>query len=79
MDRWSDSRTWSGGEIPLAGDTVVIPPGQAVLLDVPADLYLLLVQGLFVMDHKDLTLDAFYIWVCDETLKLDEISFLQKV
>ena len=54
----SSPLTWAGGEPPLAGDTVIIPDGQAVLLDVPAAIFLLLVQGILVVDHRDLTINA---------------------
>jgi hypothetical protein len=63
LDRWSDPRTWQGSERPRAGDAVIIPEGQAIMLDVSADVYLVLVQGLLVFDHRDLSLDAHYIWV----------------
>ena len=32
--RWSDAHTWTGGRVPRAGDTVIIPEGRTVLLDV---------------------------------------------
>jgi hypothetical protein len=43
--QWSSLTTWANQEPPLAGDTVVIPFGQSVLLDEsPPKLFLLLVQ-----------------------------------
>lgn len=66
LDRWSSLSTWfaAGGEPPVAGDSVIIPKNQAVLLDVsPPELFLLLVQGTLVFDRKDLALDANYILI----------------
>jgi len=66
LDRWSSLSTWfaAGGEPPVAGDSVVIPKNQAVLLDVsPPELFLLLVQGTLVFDRQDLALDASYILI----------------
>ena len=63
LDKWSDPRTWRDEERPRAGDSVIIPDGQAIMLDVSADVFLVLVQGLLVVDHRDLSLDAHYIWV----------------
>ncbi|CAE7614256.1 PKHD1L1, partial [Symbiodinium sp. KB8] len=64
IDLWSDRRTWLNEEPPIDGDTVVVPPGQAVLLDINAPkLFVLLVQGEMIFDNKDLTLDASYIVV----------------
>ena len=34
LDRWSAKNTWAYDEPPLAGDTVIIPQGQYVLMDV---------------------------------------------
>ena len=34
-----------------------------MLLDVHANVYMVLVQGLLVGDHKDLEIEAWYIWV----------------
>jgi len=65
LDLWSARTTWAGNEPPVEGDTVIIPEGQAVLLDVsPPRLFLMLVQGELVFDRKDdLHLQATYIWV----------------
>jgi hypothetical protein len=64
LDKWSDVRTWRDEEPPVDGDTVIVPEGQAVLLDISTPkLFLVLVQGLFVFDNKHLTMNATYIWV----------------
>lgn len=64
LDRWSALSTWGGGPLPKSGDSVVIPYGQSVLLDVsPPRLYLLLVQGELIFDRRDLNLNATYIFV----------------
>ena len=39
--------------MPVEGDSVVIPQGQTIILDVsPPRLYLLLVRGMLVFDRK---------------------------
>merc|ERR1719460_1735064 len=64
LDKWSDSRSWTGGELPLDGDMVVIPVDQSILIDVNTPiLSLVLVQGLLVVDNRHLNIDATYIWV----------------
>jgi hypothetical protein len=64
LDKWSALTTWRFQEPPVDGDTVVIPQGQAVLLDVsPPKLFFLLIQGVLIFDEKDLALDASYIYV----------------
>ena len=46
LDRWSDLTTWLNNEPPGEGDTVIVPQGQAILVDVsPPRLFLVLVQG----------------------------------
>ena len=72
LDRWSQVNTWQYDEPPLEGDTVVIPQGQTILMDVsPPTLLVLLVQGVLVWDIQDsLTLDATYIWVNGGTFQI---------
>ena len=51
MDRWSDHRTWLDGEMPVDGDTVIVPDGEAVMLDSDTPkLFLLLVMGSLVFE-----------------------------
>jgi hypothetical protein len=64
LDRWSSLTTWKYQEPPVDGDTVVIPAGQSVLLDVNTPiLFLLLIQGVLIVDRQDLTMDSTYIFV----------------
>ena len=64
INLWSDAQTWGGGELPIEGDTIFIPPGQTVLMDVsPPRLYFLVVQGHLEFARTDLMLDASYIFV----------------
>lgn len=64
INLWSDVRTWGDGQLPIEGDTIFIPPGQTVLMDVsPPRLYFLVVQGHLEFARTDLTLDASYIFV----------------
>lgn len=64
IDLWSRSTTWGGGPPPVEGDSVWIRPGQRILYDVSSPrLYMLIIQGEFIFDRTDLTLDANYIFV----------------
>ena len=66
IDRWSSINTWANNEPPKYNDTVIIPEGQTILMDIPVPLvFVLLVQGVLVWDttQTGLTLDAYYIWV----------------
>jgi hypothetical protein len=69
IDAWSSPSTW-GGNSPPTGcgsykddldcrDSVVIPQGQVVLLDVsPPRLYLILIEGKLVFQRRDLHLQV---------------------
>eukprot|EP00854_Cymbomonas_tetramitiformis_P005436 gene5436-6591_t len=65
IDRWSANTTWGGGDPPVEGDSVVIPAGKNILLDVsPPQLVLIIVEGrLEFEDAGDLELHAEYIFV----------------
>lgn len=64
LDKWSALTTWANNEPPAAGDTVIVPVGQAILVDVsPPELFLVLIQGELVFDRKNLNFDASYIVV----------------
>lgn len=64
LDRWSALTTWKYQEPPVDGDTVLVPEGQAILVDVsPPRLFLVLVEGDMVFDRRDLTFNASYILV----------------
>jgi hypothetical protein len=71
LDRWSQLTTWLNQEPPVEGDSVVVPYGQAVLMDVsPPKLFLFLIEGEVIFDRRDLTLDATYVWVHGGTLEI---------
>lgn len=64
IDRWSDERSWGiSRAVPLDGDSVVIPPGQSILLDIHTpQLFLVVVEGrLIFSDESDVSLDASYV------------------
>lgn len=74
VDAWSSRTTWGGNAPPtgcgswkddkLCTETIVIPEGQVVLLDVsPPRFYLILVMGTLIFERKDLHLQAVYIFV----------------
>ena len=81
INLWSDARTWGNGQFPIEGDTVFIPPGQTILMDVsPPRLYFLVVQGHLEFARTDLTLDASYIFVMGGsfTIGTEASPFLQQ-
>ena len=61
---WSDPTTWPGGVVPVQGDSVVIPEGTTVRLDVsPPALQSLTINGALVFGNTDITLTAGWIVV----------------
>jgi hypothetical protein len=73
LDRWSARNTWLDDEPPGEGDTVVVPAGQAVLVDVsPPPLFLVMVLGRMVFDKTvpELAFDANYILVMGGKLEI---------
>jgi cell migration-inducing and hyaluronan-binding protein len=63
---WSDPATW-GARLPLAGESVIVPAGRHVLLDVsPPPLAGLQVDGVLIFDDRALTLAADWILVRGE-------------
>ena len=83
VDLWSRTTTWGGGPPPIEGDSVEIPRGQTVLLDIsPPQLVAIVVMGKLVFDRKDLTLQAGYIIILGDGATLEvgteEQPFLQK-
>ena len=65
IDRWSALTTWLNQEPPVAGDLVWVPEGQVIMLDVNTPvLSALLIEGSLYFDtERDVTLDAYYIFV----------------
>ena len=64
LDRWSHLTTWLNNEPPGDGDSVVVPEGQSILVDVSTPvLFLVLVQGTMIFDkaQPSLTFDASYV------------------
>ena len=64
LDRWSRLDTWLNFEPPVAGDSVIVPLDQTIIMDVsPPPLYLVHIMGAFVFDRADLELQAHFILV----------------
>lgn len=60
---WSDPATW-GGSLPAAGSTVIINPGQTVILDMdPPALKGIQVRGNLMFADQDINLSTGYILV----------------
>ena len=52
VDRWSNVFSWLESEPPVDGDSVVVPEGQAIMLDQDSpQLFLLLISGYFEFDR----------------------------
>ena len=81
INLWSDAQTWGGFGLPVEGDTVFIPPGQSVVMDVsPPRLYFLVVQGNLTFARTNLQLDASFIFVMGGsfTVGTEDAPFLQE-
>ncbi|GIM05166.1 hypothetical protein Vretimale_9611 [Volvox reticuliferus] len=66
IDVWSRNSTWGGGPLPGYEDSVVIPAGVTVLLDIsPPKLFIIVLEGNLIFDDtKDyINLQAHYILV----------------
>uniref|UniRef100_A0A0G4ICS1 PA14 domain-containing protein n=1 Tax=Chromera velia CCMP2878 TaxID=1169474 RepID=A0A0G4ICS1_9ALVE len=71
LDRWSDLQTWADFNQPVDGDYVIIPNGQAVLLDEDTPkLGQLLVQGQLIVDRRDIKIDVYYFWMAGGEFEL---------
>jgi hypothetical protein len=72
VDRWSDANTWGGEAPPREGDSVHVPKGQVLLVDVsPPKLYAVIVEGVIMWaDEQDMTFDAWFIMVREGQLKI---------
>lgn len=73
--RWSEPRTWANGKVPRAGDTVSLPEGRTVLMDVsPPPLKSVTISGkgtaLVFDDTQDRVLTAGQIVVSGAGAKL---------
>ena len=67
---WTDLETWGGEYAPQAGESIVIPKGQMLIVDIDhtPQLYAIVVQGSLVfIPHSDpnhqRTIDASYIFI----------------
>ena len=81
VDRWSNVFSWLESEPPVDGDSVIVPEGQAIMLDQDSpQLFLLLISGYFEFDRKDLKLDATYVWISGGTFWVgsEEAPFLHQ-
>ena len=73
--RWSDPRAWPEGRVPVAGETVVVPAGTLLQLDVvPPPLAGLEIRGVVEFDRtKDLALTVGYIRI-DGALRIGSVE-----
>lgn len=70
--KWSDAASWDSGQVPAAGQTIEIPKGKAVLLDVsPPALEGLVINGTLVFGDADINLTAGWIMIHGPEGKLE--------
>jgi len=63
IDRWSAQATWGGEALPREGDSVYVPSGMTLLVDVSTPkLFSVIVDGgrIIFSDEQDMTFDANY-------------------
>ena len=72
IDRWSSDSTWGGESPPREGDSVFVPKGQNLLMDVsPPRLKAVIVEGSLIWaDEEDMTFDAYFLFVRDGKLEI---------
>lgn len=64
IQRWSDPSVWPSGQVPTAGQTVVVPDGSTIELDVsPPPLGGLRIEGELVFARRDIDLTSDWILV----------------
>ena len=65
IDKWSEDATWGGETPPRDGESVFVPKGQSLLIDVSTPkLKAVIVEGnLLFEDKKTLTFDAHYVFI----------------
>ncbi|MDZ4863397.1 MAG: G8 domain-containing protein [Gemmatimonadota bacterium] len=62
LQNWSDPATWPSGQVPVTGDSVVIPAGLRVRLDTsPPALHSLTIAGDLVFGSQDISLTTGWI------------------
>ena len=76
IDRWSDQLVWGGEAPPREGDSIHVPKGQILLVDVsPPPLYMVLVEGTLIFaDEQDQTFEAWFIIVREGTFKIGSLE-----
>ena len=70
-----------GSTLPVKGDSVWVPTGQTLVLDVsPPSMYMIIVQGSLIFDRTDIELRASCILVMGGTLQIgtEREPFLQR-
>jgi cell migration-inducing and hyaluronan-binding protein len=71
---WSNTAAWPGGQVPVAGDSVVIPAGTTVRLDIsPPTLHSLTIEGTLTFGNVDINLTTGWI-VVNGTLRIGSES-----
>ncbi|OMJ78805.1 hypothetical protein SteCoe_21333 [Stentor coeruleus] len=71
-DLWSADTTWGGEVPPRDGESVVIPAGKNIILDMPTGLLeLIYIKGTLIVDDiPGITIDAHYIFIHGGTLQI---------
>ena len=75
IDKWSDANTWGGEAPPRAGDSVYIPAGQTVLLDVSTPLLnSVIVEGTLIFEDKDKEFSAYFLICMGGRVEIGTVS-----
>ena len=63
-ERWSDVKTWGCGGLPIEGDSVEVPVGMNLLVDMsPPKLVAVVVEGGLIFEDKNINFGCEYIMV----------------
>lgn len=70
VDRWSENATWGNDFLPTEGESIFVPKGQTLLVDIsPPIMKLVLVEGKMIFEDKDINFDSHYIIVREGELR----------
>lgn len=67
--KWSNATQWPGGVMPKAGDNVTVNGNWTIIMDVdPAPMNLLQIDGQVIVQDRDTSITANYIWILTGSL-----------
>lgn len=82
-DLWSADTTWGGEVPPRDGESVVIPAGKNIILDMPTGLLeLIYIEGTLIVDDiPGITINSHYIFIHGGTLQIgtEDVPFENEI